>query len=157
MSEHERFMAMAIEEARTGLQEGEQPFGAVVVRSGDVVCRTHSRKVLTFDATAHAETSAVKLATQKLKSRIITGCTFYTTCEPCPMCAGAILNAKIDTLVIGARHADLRKLPNLAFGFKEYTVERLAELTGWNLKVISGVLGKECIEMYRDARTALTR
>lgn len=155
--DHERFMAMAIEEAKRGLREGEQPFGAVVVRDGQVISRARSLKVSTSDATAHAETLAVKYATQKLKDRLLTGCTFYATCEPCPMCCGAILNAGVPTLVMGARNARLGGITHLAFNFHEYTVERLAGLTGSNLQVISGVMEEECIEMYRNARVPLTR
>lgn len=150
-------MVIAIEEARKGLQAGEQPFGAVVARDGQVICQARSLKVSTSDVTAHAETLAVKYASQKLRQRILTGCTFYATCEPCPMCCGAILNAGIETLVIGARYARLTDVPSLAFSFRDYTVERLAELTGLKLKVISGVLEEECVEMYRNAGVPLTR
>jgi tRNA(adenine34) deaminase len=84
MSEdHEFFMALAIEEAKAGAASGEQPFGAVVVRKGEVVCRSRSLKVSTSDATAHAETLAIKFATQKLGRRTIPEAVFYSTCEPC--------------------------------------------------------------------------
>jgi tRNA(adenine34) deaminase len=85
-ADHEHFMAMAIEEARLGAAAGEQPFGAVIVRYGDVTCRARSLKVSTSDTTAHSETLAVKIATQKLGQRTLPGCVFYSTCEPCPMC-----------------------------------------------------------------------
>ena len=154
---HEYFMAIAIEEAKGGLAAGEQPFGAVVAKDGEVICRARSLKVSTSDTTAHAETLAVKYATQKLKQRIITGCTFYATCEPCPMCLGAILNAGIDTLVMGARNRHLKDLAELAFNFHDYTVERFAEMMGWDLRVIEGVMTDACVEMYRQANVSLTR
>lgn len=155
--DHAYFMSLAIEEARLGHAAGEQPFGAVVARDGEVICKTRSLKVSTSDTTAHSETLAIKCATQKLQQRIITGCTFYATCEPCPMCLGAILNAGINTLVLGARNRHLQDEAILAFHFKDYTAERFAEMTGWDLEVIESVLTDECVQMYRDAHVELTR
>jgi tRNA(adenine34) deaminase len=150
--DHNIFMAMAIEEAKTGAASGEQPFGAVVVRDGEVVCRSHSLKVSTSDATAHAETLAIKYATQKLGRRTISDAVFYATCEPCPMCLGAVLNAGIGTLVLGARHADLKQV-----GYHEYSAERFAQMTGWKLNVIEGVMTDECLALYRQSAIELTR
>ena len=156
-SEHEQFMAMAIEEAKAGARAGEQPFGAVIVLNGEVVCRSRSLKVSTSDTTAHSETLAIKYATQKLGRRELPDCTFYATCEPCPMCLGAILNGGIKTLVIGARNRDIKQLAKVAFNFKDYTVERFAEMTGWDLKVIEGVRSAECIALYATSAVELTR
>lgn len=151
-TDHNIFMAMAIEEAKKGAAAGEQPFGAVVVRNGEVVCRSHSLKVSTSDATAHAETLAIKYATQKLGRRTIPDAVFYATCEPCPMCLGAVLNAGIGTLVLGARHADLKQV-----GYHEYSAERFAQMTGWKLNVIEGVMTDECLALYRQSAVELTR
>ena len=156
-SEHERFMAIAIEEALAGRAKGEQPFGAVVARDGEVVCRTHSLKVSRCDATAHSETMAVGLATQTLRTRTLTGCTFYCTCEPCPMCLGAIFNGGINTLVMGARNSDVQGLAKLAFNFGSYSVESFVAMVGWKLTVVEGVLGEQCIDLYRTADVELTR
>ena len=156
-TDHERFMAIAIEEAKAGAAQGEQPFGAVVVRNGEVVVKARSLKVGTSDTTAHSETLAIKYATQKLGQRTLPDCTFYATCEPCPMCLGAILNGGINTLVIGARNRDVSKLTKTAFNFKDYMVERFAEMTGWNLNVIEHVRGEECINLYATAKVELTR
>ncbi|HTP83680.1 MAG TPA: nucleoside deaminase [Alphaproteobacteria bacterium] len=156
-SDHEHFMAMAIAEAKAGAASGEQPFGAVVVRHGQVVCRSRSLKVSTSDATAHSETLAIKYATQKLGERHIPDAVFYATCEPCPMCLGAILNAGIKTLVLGARNADIQNLAKLAFNFHKYTAESFAEFVGWDLTVVTGVLHEDCVALYRDAAVELTR
>jgi tRNA(adenine34) deaminase len=156
-ADHSRFMAIAIEEAKAGAAQGEQPFGAVVARDGEVIVRSRSLKVSACDATAHSETLAIKYATQKLGRRELPDCTFYATCEPCPMCLGAILNGGIKTLVLGARNRDIRQLAKVAFNFKDYTVERFAEMTGWDLKVIEGVRSSECIDLYATARVELTR
>jgi tRNA(adenine34) deaminase len=156
-SDHAHFMAIAIEEAKAGAATGEQPFGAVVARNGEVVVRTRSLKVSTSDTTAHSETLAIKHATQKLRQRTIPDCVFYCTCEPCPMCCGAILNSGIKTMVIGARNRHVRQFAKVAFNFKDYSVERFAEMVGWDLTVIEGVLQDECIALYRDASVELTR
>jgi tRNA(adenine34) deaminase len=156
-ADHNHFMAIAIEEAKAGAAQGEQPFGAVVVRDGEVVVRSRSLKVSACDATAHSETLAVKYATQKLGRRELPDCTFYATCEPCPMCLGAILNGGINTLVLGARNRDIKQLAKVAFNFKDYTVERFAEMTGWNLTVIEGVRTAECVALYATSAVELTR
>jgi len=167
MSDHEKFMAIAMEEALTGVKEGEQPFGACVVRDGEVICRAHSIKVGTHNITDHAETRAVGLATVVLKKNSLAGCTFYSVCEPCPMCCGAILNSQVSTLVLGARHAKLRELPGEnfsssqyvggTFNFHKYSVESLAELVGSKVQVITGVMEEECEGLYRNAQVKLSR
>jgi tRNA(adenine34) deaminase len=157
LSEHEKFMDIAIEEARAGAAMGEQPFGAVVVIDGEVVVRTRSVKVSTSDTTAHSETLAMKLATQKLRRRMIPEAVFYATCEPCPMCLGAILNGGIKTLVLGARNRHIKQHAELAFNFGNYTCERFAEMVGWDLTVIEGVREAECIALYAGAAVELTR
>jgi tRNA(adenine34) deaminase len=151
---HEHFMRLALAEARRGREGGDQPFGAVIVRDGQVIASAHSLKTSSRDATAHAELLCVGQATRALGTPGLTGCVLYTTCEPCPMCAGAIVNTGVATLVLGARLADLRRLPTGgAFGaFGGYTVERLAALTGSRLEVISGILTTECEDLYRGAR-----
>ena len=97
------------------------------------------------------------VATIKLGKRRIPDAIFYATCEPCPMCLGAILNAGIGTLVLGARNADLRELAPLAFNFKDYCVEAFAQMVGWDLKLVTGVRHDECVDLYRTALVELTR
>jgi tRNA(adenine34) deaminase len=156
-SHHDQFMRLAIDEAKAGAAMGEQPFGAAVVINGEVVCTTRSLKVSMSDTTAHSETRAISLATQKLGRREIPEAVFYCTCEPCPMCCGAVLNSGIKTMVIGARNRHIRQSARLAFNFKDYTVERLAEMVGWDLKVVEGVLQDECVALYTGANVPLTR
>jgi len=129
----------------------------VVAIDGELLVRTRSLKVSTFDTTAHSETLAVKQATQKLRRRLIPEGVFYATCEPCPMCLGAIFNAGMNTLVLGARNRHIRQHARLAFNFKDYTCERFAEMVGWNLTVIEGVRQDECIALYSGAAVELTR
>lgn len=150
-------MRLAIDEAKAGAAMGEQPFGAAVVIDGEVVCTTRSLKVSMSDTTAHSETRAISVATQKLGRREIPEAVFYCTCEPCPMCCGAILNSGIKTMVIGARNRHIKQAARLAFNFKDYTVERFAEMVGWDLTVIEGVLQDECVGLYTGAAVPLTR
>ncbi len=155
-SHHERFMALAIEEALSGLREGERPFGSVVVRDETIVGRGRNRVNTTFDPTTHAEILAIRDAAANLKELRLTGCTLYTTCEPCPMCCGAILysgkppTSNIDTLVMGTRFADVRTFAKGLFEPQDYTVERLLELTGANPKIVSGVMQEDCEAIYRN-------
>jgi tRNA(adenine34) deaminase len=157
MSDHKRFMDSAITEAKAGAAMGEQPFGAVIVIDGEIVVRARSLKVSTSDTTAHSETLAVKAATKKLRRRMIPEAVFYATCEPCPMCLGAILNAGINTLVLGARNRHIRQHASLAFNFKDYTCERFARMVGWDLTVIEGVREAECVALYSNSAVELTR
>jgi len=156
-NDHERFMRLAVDEANAGAAMGEQPFGAVVVIDGEVVCATRSLKVSMCDTTAHSETRAISIATHKLGRREIPEAIFYCTCEPCPMCCGAILNAGIKTVVMGARNRHIKQSAKLAFNFGDYTVERLAEMVGWDVETIEGVLEDECVALYTGARVELTR
>jgi tRNA(adenine34) deaminase len=150
----ERFMRLALDEARRGREGGDQPFGAVIVRDGRVIASAHSLKTSSGDATAHAELLCVGKATRALGEPTLNGGVLYVTCEPCPMCCGAVLNTGIATLVLGARLADLKRLPSgAAFGmFGDYSVEGLAALTGARLHVIGGVLTGECEDLYRSGR-----
>lgn len=148
MPDDSYFMRIAIQEALTGLAHGEQPFGTVIATGDVIICQTYSRKVGLSDPTAHAETLAVRMASQKLKQRTLEGCVLYTTCEPCPMCLGAMLIAGIKRLVMGARLHDLSA--NGVFRFGSYSAESFAAMTGWNLEICGGVLGEECVALYSN-------
>lgn len=103
MSTHELMMREALQEARAALREGEIPVGAVVERDGAIIARAHNRRESEQDPTAHAELIAIRLAARALGTRRLDGCTLYTTLEPCPMCAGAMVMAKLDRCYFGAR------------------------------------------------------
>ncbi|MDP1809150.1 MAG: tRNA adenosine(34) deaminase TadA [Actinomycetota bacterium] len=95
------FMTLAIEEAQHALSKDEVPIGAVIVKDGHVVARAHNLRVAWQDVTAHAEMLALKEACERLKNWRLMGCTIYVTMEPCPMCAGAIQQARLARLVYG--------------------------------------------------------
>ncbi len=97
-----RWMGTALEEASAAGKRGEVPVGAVVVRAGELLARAHNRTRELADPTAHAEVLALRAAARRSGDWRLTGCTLYVTLEPCAMCAGAIVLARIDRLVFGA-------------------------------------------------------
>lgn len=101
----EKFMKEALDEARKAYEIGEVPIGAVVVRGGEVVARAHNLRETQKDPTAHAEVLAMRRASEALGGWRLFGCELYVTIEPCPMCAGAAVNARIDRIVYGATDA----------------------------------------------------
>ena len=96
------YMRLALDEAALAAEEGEVPIGAVVVCEGQVVARAHNRRETDADPSAHAEFSAMVEASRALGRWRLTGCTVYVTLEPCLMCAGLMVNARIDRCVYGA-------------------------------------------------------
>lgn len=100
--EHEKFMRIAIKLAEENVDKGlGGPFGAVIVKDGKLVAKSANKVTTTIDPTAHAEVSAIRLASKKLRTFDLSGCVIYTSCEPCPMCLGAIYWAKISKIYYG--------------------------------------------------------
>ena len=127
-------MAAALDEARLAAEAGEVPVGAVIVRDGSVIARAGNRTVRDGDATAHAETLAIRAASGVVGGWRLDGCTLYVTLEPCAMCAGAIVLARVDRVVFGAwdekagmagsvgdvlRHPRLNHRPEVRGGVRE--------------------------------------
>ena len=102
VSKDDHYMRRALEEARLAASEGEVPVGAVLVHSGEVIARGHNRREQLQNALSHAEIEAISRGCEALHRWRLSGCTLYVTLEPCPMCAGAIINARIDRVVYGA-------------------------------------------------------
>lgn len=100
--DHADWMGLALDEARAALVHDDVPVGAVVVRDGEVVARGHNRREVDADPTAHAEVLAIRAAAAELGSWRLDGCTLVVTLEPCTMCAGAIVLARVPTVVFGA-------------------------------------------------------
>jgi tRNA(Arg) A34 adenosine deaminase TadA len=98
-SDDRRYLEMAIETAGENMQDGGGPFGAVIVCNGSVIARAGNRVVPGHDPTAHAEVMAIRMAAVKLETHDLGGCTIYASCEPCPMCLGAIYWAGIRRIV----------------------------------------------------------
>ena len=138
----ERFMRLALEEARLAAAEGEVPIGAVVACGGEVVARAHNRRETDHDPSAHAEFSAMVAASQALGRWRLTGCTVYVTLEPCLMCAGLMINARVDRCVYGASDPKGGALGTL------YDVSHDARLNH-AFEVRAGVLADECANELR--------
>ena len=136
LTREEKFMRVAIKAAKRGLAEGEVPIGAVVVYEDKVVSRGYNRRAKLQLASAHAEMMAIDKACKKFGSwRLPEGCELYVTLEPCPMCMGASLNARVDKIYFGAYEQKGRSL-----------TKELAEANLLNHKteVVGGVLEEEC-------------
>lgn len=143
MTEREEYMSLALKLAREAAEHGEVPVGAIVVdASGRVVGRGRNRREETGDATAHAELEAIREACQALGDWRLEGCALYVTLEPCPMCAGAIINARIPALVFGAREA--------LSGSCGSVIDLFSERYGHRPAVWPGVLGEDCAALLRD-------
>ena len=95
----EKFMKIALKEAKKAYNEEEIPVGAIIVKDGKVIARAHNQKEAKCDTTKHAEISAIQKASKKLSSWRLENCTMYVTLEPCTMCIGAVINARIKTVV----------------------------------------------------------
>jgi tRNA(adenine34) deaminase len=153
-------MTEALEEARRAAAAGEVPVGAVVVRDGQVVGRGHNRPIAESDPTAHAEILALRDAARREGNYRLTGTTLYVTVEPCVMCAGACLHARIDRLVFGAPDEKAGGIVSRA---------RMLDDGAWNhrVRVTEGVLAADAgallqaffrtrrSEGYRSGRTGL--
>ncbi|MBM3262275.1 MAG: tRNA adenosine(34) deaminase TadA [candidate division Zixibacteria bacterium] len=139
---HERWMRLAIEEAQAAAAKGEVPVGAVIVCDGRMLGRDQNRVLRQRDPTAHAEMLAIRAATQTLGYERLTGATLYATLEPCAMCAGAIVLARIGCLVYGADDAKTGACGSLR------NIVQDARLNH-RVKVVRGVLQPECAEMLR--------
>lgn len=150
----ERYMRLALEEAELAAAEGEVPIGAAVVCDGRVVARAHNRRETDADPSAHAEFSAMVAAARELGRWRLTGCTVYVTLEPCLMCAGLMVNARVDRCVYGAADPKGGALGTL------YDVSHDPRLNH-EFEVTPGVLADEAAELLRaffrarrDARRA---
>jgi tRNA(adenine34) deaminase len=142
MMDDERFMHLALDAARQGEREGEVPVGAVVVIGGEMVGRAWNAPIARHDPTAHAEILALREAAARIANYRLEGATLYCTLEPCVMCAGALVAARVGRLVFGSR--DLR------FGGVRSKF-RIADSDTLNhrVDVVEGVLGAECVELLR--------
>lgn len=137
-SEDERYMRMALEEARRALEEDEVPIGAIVVCKGTVVGRGHNMTEALADVTAHAEMQAITAAAQTLGGKYLTDCALYVTVEPCLMCAGAIGWSQLPRIVYGASDPKrgYSRMASAPFHPKA--------------KVTAGVLADECGALMKD-------
>lgn len=143
MVEDEKWMQIAIDEANIARNEHEVPVGAVIVQNGKLIAQAHNQPILNNDATAHAEIQALRLAGNRLKNYRLINSTLYVTLEPCAMCLGALMNARIRRVVFGAY--DLKK------GVCGSTVN-LSNGDFFNHKILikGGILESTCSKLLRE-------
>ena len=143
MVDDEQFMRAALEQAVIAERASEVPVGAVVVKDGEIIARAHNRNLLDTDPSGHAEMIALREAAQKLKNHRLGGCELFVTMEPCAMCAGAIVHARLARLVYGTTDP------------KAGAVESVMQVVNHpklnhQMEVKAGVLAEECGEIVRQ-------
>lgn len=136
------YMKSAIAEAEKAYAEGETPVGAVIVRDGEIIASAHNMTERLNDSTAHAELLAIQAAEKATGDRRLTGCALYVTMEPCPMCAGAALNSRIEEIVFGAWDSEMGSCGSRT----DVTDGRLPR----RAKTMGGVLEEDCQRLLRD-------
>jgi tRNA(adenine34) deaminase len=136
----DQLMREAIAQARRAEQLGEVPIGAVIVHEGSVIARAHNRREIDRDPLAHAEILAIREAARVLDRWRLTGCTLFVTLEPCPMCAGALVNARIDRVVYATRD------PRAGAIDSHFHIGKGLPLNH-TLKIEEGPLRDECAQM----------
>ncbi len=142
---HNKYMQSAIDICKEGIKNGQTPFGAVIVKDGKIISKTHNQVWQTTDITAHAEIKAIQEACKNINSVNLSGAIIYSTCEPCPMCFSAIHWANIDTIVYGAEIEDAKEV-----GFNELSISniQMKELGNSNVKIIKNILQNRCKELF---------
>lgn len=141
----ERWMQEAIDAARRGMEAGQSPFGACVVKDGQVVCTAHNDVWRNTDPTAHAEVQVIRKACGILGTIDLTGCDIYSTCEPCPMCFTAIHWARFDRVIYGATIDDAA-----AAGFHELHVsnQQMKEIGRSEVEIVANFMRQPCAELF---------
>lgn len=140
---HDKFMQEAIAEAEKAAAMGEVPIGAVVVQNGQVVARAYNLRETNNDATAHAEILAIRQAGEALGDWRLIGCTLYVTVEPCPMCAGALVQSRVEHVVFGASDPK---------AWADRSLREIVQNPGLNhrMEVTEGVLAEQCSQLMKS-------
>ncbi len=141
--EHEKYMRLALKLAQEAFQSGEIPVGCVIAdKDGNIVSKAQNTRERTRSALGHAELSAIDEACKALGDWRLDGCTIYVTLEPCPMCTGAIINARIPCVVFGAREEN--------FGSCGSVIDLFSERYGHHPAVYGGILETECTTLLSE-------
>lgn len=143
LDDHKLYMAHALDQARAAHEEGEVPIGAVIVHEGRIIAEAHNQREALNDPTAHAEMIAITQAAETLQSWRLLDCVLYVTLEPCPMCAGAIVQARIPAVVFGTTDPKAGACQSL---FTITTDPRLNH----RATVVGGVMMEECRAVLQD-------
>ena len=146
MPNHEHYMRHALERARAAGEKGNRPVAAVIVREGRVLGEGENTAFTDFDPSAHAEIAAIRDACARLRTLDLAGTTLYSTIEPCPMCFWCMQESRIPTLVLGGRLSAIGRTADKG----RYTVESFLDFTGRSLNVVTGILQRECEQVWLD-------
>lgn len=140
------YMSLAIQLAEENVRNGTGgPFGAVIVKNGEIIAASANTVTVSNDPTAHAEVAAIRIACEKLKTFSLEGCEIYASCEPCPMCLGAIYWARIDKLYYGATKKDAADI-----GLDDDFIYKELDLKPENRKLItSQIMSKEALSPFK--------
>jgi tRNA(adenine34) deaminase len=139
----EKYMRIAIDQARIAEENGDVPIGAVIVHNGQIIAKAYNQREQLQDPTAHAEIIALTQAASALENWHLTGCTMYVTLEPCCMCAGALVLARIDRLIYGCDDPKSGAIKSL------YNIVQDSRLNH-RVEVTTGVLADECSALLQD-------
>lgn len=140
---HQDWMGLALKQAQLAFEQGEVPIGAVLVRDGQLIAEAHNEKEQRNDPTAHAEILVIRRAAEVIGSWRLTGADLYVTLEPCPMCAGAIIQSRVQKLIYGA--SDLK-------GGATGSVMNVLDYQLWNhqVDVLAGIREDECALILKN-------
>ena len=143
MKDKEKFMKEALKEAKKAYDKLEVPVGSIVVKDGKIIARAHNLKETKKDTTKHAEILAIQKASRKLESWRLLDCEMYVTLEPCSMCAGAMINARIKKLYIGALDEKTGAAGSVFNLFEDYKFNH-------NVEIEQGIMQDECEKILKD-------
>jgi tRNA(adenine34) deaminase len=143
MTQHERWMEYALREAEKAFDQNEVPVGCVIVKGNKIIGKGYNQNETLRDPTAHAEIIAITAAAAQLQSKVLEECTLYVTLEPCPMCAGALVLARMQTVVFGVYDPKAGACGTL------YTITEDKRLNH-RVQTVGGVLDEKCSELLRD-------
>lgn len=143
MRDKEFFMKEALKEAGKAYSKGETPIGAIIVKEDKIIARAHNLRELNSDPTAHAEILTLRKAAKRLGGWRVLDCDLYVTLEPCPMCAGAIIQSRIKRLFFGAKDPKAGAAGSVVDLFSE-------ERFNHKVEVESGILEEECSKILKD-------
>ncbi len=139
------FMRLAIDKAISGIKKGQTPFAACIAKGGKTITCVHNMVWANTDITAHAEILAIREACTKLETIDLSGCTLYSTCEPCPMCFTACHWARISNIVYGARIEDAQRI-----GFRELSISnsKMKQMSHSHTRLVGDFMRKENLAVF---------
>lgn len=140
---YEKYMRSALDEANIAFNNNEVPIGCIIVKNNEIIAKGHNQVREKGDATCHAEMNAIRLASKKIGDFRLNGCELYVTLEPCPMCAGAIVNSRIEKVIFGASDKVMGSGGTVVDLFNQKTFYH-------NVNVVGGIMEEECLKKIRN-------